>query len=130
MKQITGTWRLVTTRAKNDAGEVMHAPYGPKPMGLAAFDSYGRMIAVLCDGRTTLSVGEVDREFNAYSGNYTFDGDTLSTLVDAASDMTRLGGEQVRHVHFERDRLVLHPPPRTWKNMIQHRELIWERIAT
>ena len=129
MKQITGTWRLVTTRAKNDAGEVMHAPYGPKPMGLAAFDSYGRMIAVLCDGRTTLS-GEVDREFNAYSGNYTFDGDTLSTLVDAASDMTRLGGEQVRHVRFERDRLVLHPPPRHWKNMIQHRELIWERIAT
>jgi hypothetical protein len=76
MKQITGTWRLVRTRAKNDAGEVMHAPYGPKPMGLATFTSYGRMIAVLCDGRTTLD--EVDREFNAYSGNYTFYGDTLT----------------------------------------------------
>ena len=80
MKQITGTWRLVMTRAKNDTGEVMHAPYGPKPMGLAIFNSHGRMIAVLCGGRTTLPGHGVDREFNAYTGNYTFDGDTLTCV--------------------------------------------------
>ncbi len=54
---------------------------------------------MLCDGRATLD-GE-PRQFMSYAGNYTFDGTTLSTRVDASSDASRVGGDQVRSVRFE-----------------------------
>jgi len=56
---IVGTWRLVMTRAHDDAGEPMLAPYGPKPMGIVVFSADGRMIAVLCDGRLVEPAGPV-----------------------------------------------------------------------
>jgi hypothetical protein len=129
MTDIIGIWRLVATRGRTDAGEPMHPPYGPIPIGLVEFRSDGRMLAVLCDCRPTLPDGETEREYNSYCGNYTFEGETLITRVDAASDPRRLGGDEMRRVRFDGDRLVLLPPPRRWKEMIQHRELIWERIA-
>jgi Lipocalin-like domain len=126
---IVGTWRLAMTRAHDDAGKPMHAPYGPHPMGVVMFSADGRMVAVLCDARPRLPAGEADREYSSYCGNYTFDGSTLVTRVDAASDVSRLGGEQVRRVRFEGDRLVLMPPPRPWRGVMQHREMFFERIA-
>lgn len=129
MKDIVGTWRLVETRAKNDAGEPFDKPYGPEPMGTVTFGANGRMLAVLCDGRREMPGGETEREYNSYCGNYTFDGETLTTRVDAASDTTRLGGDQVRRVAFNGARLTLFPPPRPWRGDRQHREMIWERIG-
>jgi hypothetical protein len=129
MKDITGTWRLVTTRGRTDMGKPMHSPYGPNPMGLVEFHSNVRMIAVLCDGRPQLPDDETEREYNSYCGNYTFDGEILVTRVDAASDHRRLGGDEVRRVPFDGDRLVLLPPPLPWRGTTQHRELVWERIA-
>jgi hypothetical protein len=65
---IVGTWRLVMTRAHNDAGDPMNAPYGPKPMGVMMFSADGRMIAALCDGRPRLPDDEPDREYSSYCG--------------------------------------------------------------
>ncbi|HEX9462086.1 MAG TPA: lipocalin-like domain-containing protein [Alphaproteobacteria bacterium] len=126
---IIGTWRLVMTRARNAAGEQMHAPYGPNPMGVVMFSADRRMMAVLCDGRAVLPEGEPQREYMSYCGNYTFDGTTLVTRVDASSDPSRVGGDQVRQVRFDGDRLVLMPPPRPWRGQMQHRELFWERVG-
>jgi hypothetical protein len=126
---IVGVWRLVMTRAHNDAGEPMHAPYGPKPMGVVVFSADGRMIAVLCDARPLLPDDEPDREYSSYCGNYSFDGTTLVTRVDAASDRSRLGGDQVRRIRFDGDRLVLMPPPRPRRGVLQHREMFFERIG-
>jgi hypothetical protein len=126
---IIGTWRLVMTRARNDAGEPMHPPYGPKPMGVTVFSADGRMIAVLCDARSALPDDEPEREYSSYCGTYTFDGTTLVTRVDASADPARLGTDQVRHVRFEGERLVLLPPPRPWRGTTQHRELFWERVG-
>ena len=44
MKSIIGTWRLIKTLARNDAGEPMHPPYGPKPRGLVVFYPDKRMM--------------------------------------------------------------------------------------
>jgi len=125
--RIVGIWRLKSTMGRNDAGKLLPEPYGPLAMGLVTFQADGRMMAVLCDGRATLD-GE-PRQFMSYAGNYTFDGTTLSTRVDASSDASRVGGDQIRHVRFENGSMVLAPPRRLYAGIMQHQELAWERIG-
>ena len=125
---IVGTWRLIETKAHDDAGKPLPEPYGPRPMGLVTFQADGRMMAVLCDGRASLPPDE-PRQFMSYAGNYRFDGATLVTKVDASSDASRVGGEQVREVRFERGRMLLNPPRRLFAGMMQHQELAWERVV-
>jgi len=125
---IVGTWRLVGTKAHDDAGKPLPPPYGPKPMGLVIFEADGRMMTVLCDGRPTLPPDE-PRQYMSYAGNYRFDGSTLVTRVDASSDASRVGGEQVRQVRFEGAQLLLNPPRRLWGGTMQHQELTWERVV-
>ena len=86
------------------------------------------MMSVVCDGRKELPAG-VRREYSSYCGNYTYDGERLVTRVDAASDPTRIGSDQVRGVSFEGERMVLIPPPRGIGESEEHREITWERIA-
>ena len=124
--RIVGTWRLKSTMGRDDIGKVLPPPYGPIPMGLVVFEGSGRMMAVLCDGRATL---DEPRQFMSYAGNYTFDGTTLSTRVDASSDLSRIGGDQVRSVRFENGAMVLAPPRRLYGGVMQHQELVWERVG-
>ena len=126
--RIVGTWRLKGTLGHDDAGRELPPPYGPLAMGLVVFQADGRMMAVLCDGRAALGPGEA-RQFMSYAGNYSFDGATLSTRVDASSDASRVGGDQVRAVRFEGDVMVLAPPRRMFAGQMQHQELRWQRIA-
>jgi Lipocalin-like domain len=86
------------------------------------------MMSVVCDGRKELPAG-VSREYSSYCGNYTYDGEKLVTRVDAASDPSRIGSDQVRGVRFEGARMVLIPPPRPIGEDEEHREITWERIA-
>lgn len=120
IRNLIGTWRLVATSAVDDRGRPIHAPYGPLPQGIVVFGVDGRMMAVLADGRTELPFGETVREFNAYCGNFTFDGEQLITEVDGSSNAGWIGGEQVRTARFEGERLVLKNGRRT---------LTWERMA-
>jgi hypothetical protein len=126
--RIVGTWRLTSTKGVDDDGKMLAPPYGPAPNGLVCFQTDGRMYCVLCDGRAQLPAGE-PRQFMSYAGNYTFDGTTLSTRVDASSDASRVGGEQVRTVRFDGGKLVLAPPRRLYAGVMQHQELVWERVA-
>lgn len=126
--RIVGTWRLKSTVGRNDAGQILPPPYGPAPMGLVVFQADGRMMAVLCDGRTDMPAGE-PRQFMSYAGNYTFDGATLSTRVDGSSDASRIGGHQVRNVKFKDGAMALAPPRRMFAGVMQHQELVWERVG-
>jgi hypothetical protein len=125
---IVGTWRLIATKAHDDAGKPLPPPYGPNAMGLVIFQADGRMMTVLCDGRKALPP-DAPRQYVSYAGNYVCDGGTLVTRVDASSDASRIGGEQVRKVRFEGGRLVLNPPRRLFAGMMQHQELTWERVG-
>ena len=127
-ERIIGTWRLKTTIAIDDGGKVLAPPYGPAPNGVVCFQADGRMYSVLCDGRAELPAGE-PRQFMSYAGNYTFDGITLSTRVDASSEASCIGGDQVRSVRFEHGGMVLAPPHRLYAGMMQRQELFWERVA-
>jgi hypothetical protein len=127
--RIIGTWKLKSSQALDDNGKVLDPPYGPVPDGIVCFEPDGRMFCVLCDGRRELPPGE-SRQFMSYAGNYTFDGTTLSTRVDASSDVSRTGGDQVRTVRFENGGIVLAPPRRLYRGSMQHHELFWVRIGT
>ena len=64
------------------------------------------------------------------AGNYTFEGTTWSTRVDGSSDESRVGGDQVRNVSFASDgRMTLAPPRRMFAGIMQHQELLWERVG-
>ncbi len=126
--RILGTWHLKRTQGIDDDGKALPPPYGPSPNGVVCFQPDGRMYCVLCDGRATLPAGE-PRQFMAYAGNYTFDGATLSTRVDASSDPSRVGGDQVRTVRFENGGMVLSPPRRLYQGVMQRQELFWERAG-
>jgi hypothetical protein len=126
-QRIIGTWRLRRTKGTDDHDVELSPPFGPTPNGVVCFEENGRMYSVLCDGRLELPAGE-PRQFMSYAGNYTFDGMTLSTRVDASSDASRIGGEQVRLVRFENGGMVLAPPRRLYAGVMQRQELFWERI--
>lgn len=130
MSNIVGTWRLVKAFSVDGNGKPLPPPYGgEKGMGRVTFNTEGRMIAVLCDGRPTLPAGE-HREYNSYCGNYTFNGKTLTTRVDASKDPERIGGDEVREVRFEGKFMVLRPPFRPAINRApEQRELWWEKIS-
>lgn len=128
-RSLIGTWKLVDATSRDPEGKPMPTPYGPQGMGLVTLSSNGRMMAVLCDGRSTLPDGTL-RDYASYCGNYTFDGTTLITKVDASSAARiAIGSDQVRKVRFEGKRLVLTPPPAVLNGVMQHRDIYWERIS-
>jgi hypothetical protein len=128
MPSIVGTWKLVRATAKDGSGAVLPEPYGGNGIGRVTFTAEGRMQAVVCDGRKEMPAGVV-RDYSSYAGNYTFDGARLVTRVDAASDPSRVGGDQVRGVRFEGELVVLTPPPRDKGGAQEYRELTWQRIS-
>jgi hypothetical protein len=127
--RIVGTWKMADATSKDPDGKALPKPYGPKGMGLVTLNAEGRMMAVLCDGRATLPDGTT-RDYASYCGNYTFDGTTLVTRVDASSAARiAIGSDQVRKVRFDGERLVLTPPPSVLNGVTQHRDIYWERIS-
>jgi len=76
-----------------------------------------------------LPPGETAREYNSYCGNYDYDGTNLVTRVDASASNDRIDSEQKRFVQFVGEHMVLTQKPRLWQGVMQHRELIWERVA-
>src|SRR6516164_7099252 len=128
MRSILGTWKLVSATARDASGRELPAPYAGRGMGRVTFTAEGRMMSVVCDGRPELPTG-IGREYSSYCGTYTFDGAQLVTRVDAASDPSRIGGDQVRGVRFEGGRMILTPPPRRTGGGEEFREITWQRIA-
>ena len=125
---VVGVWKLAGGAMTDPSGKKVGVPYGPRGMGLVSLTADGRMMAVLVDGRAKLPDG-IKREYSSYCGNYTFDGTTLITTVDAASDPARMGSQQVRKVRLEGERMILVPPEREEGGVKIHRELAWERIS-
>src|SRR5262245_40429567 len=125
---VVGVWRLVAATATDANGKKVAVPYGPRGMGIVVLTGDGRMMAVLCDGRKELPEG-TKREYSSYCGNYTFDGSTLTTVVDANSDPARFTAPQVRKVRFEGERIVLVPPQVEVNGAKVTGELTWERIS-
>ena len=129
MPDLVGTWRLVGVVSHDPDGKPLSPPYGSHPIGRIVFNTEGRVVVSVCDGRRDLPEG-TKREYGGYTGAFTFDGSTLTTHVDASPNPALVGTAQVRGVRIEGDdRIVLIPPPREIDNATHHRELTWERIS-
>ncbi len=131
-RSIVGTWRLVSTRAWDEGGNALPPPYGPNPIGMVTFTQDGRMIAALCDGRMSIPADEPnadEREYVSYMGAYTVTETMLTTRVDGTNQAERQNTDQVRGVRWEGERIVLTPPPRPKGDVVEHRELMWEKVA-
>jgi hypothetical protein len=125
MGTLEGIWRLVDSRAWDEKTQRVRAPYGVQTIGQMAF-SGGRMLAALCSaGGPPGSVPS----FLSYGGAYTFDGARLDCAVDVASDLDRIGDQQVREVVLlQDDQMLVRPPPRLYGSKLERHELIWERV--
>ena len=126
MHSLVGAWKLIETRAFDEAGREVPSPFGPQPMGVAIFDAE-RGMAMGCDSRTTLPP-EAKRAFVAYCGRYTFDGTKLVTHADGASSPDLLE-DQVRHIRFDGSRRMTAVPVSRLFGRSGGVELVWERIG-
>ncbi|MCB4824381.1 lipocalin-like domain-containing protein [Roseicella aerolata] len=125
-ERLIGIWRLVQVTARDPEGRVIPSEFGPAPIGTVQFGEE-RMMAALGDSRPPAE-GET-RFWVAYTGTWRFDGQVLSTRVDAAHPPNRIGTDQVRQVRWEGERVVLSPPPRMVQGVMNHLELAWERVG-
>jgi hypothetical protein len=126
---ITGTWKLVRTKAEAEDGTPVQAPFGGKQViGRLVLDPDGRMMGAIMDARAEIPEGQ-QRERSFYSGRYTFDGKQLVTRVDVSIDPDRIGSEQVRDVSFDGEYMVLRPPLRKYNGRMERHSLWWVRIS-
>lgn len=127
--QITGTWKLVRTKAEADDGSPLPPPFGGEGViGRLVLDPSGRMMGAIMDARPEIPAGQ-QRQRSFYSGRYTFDGKQLTTDVDVSIDTDRVGGKQVRDVSFEGDLMVLRPPLRKFQGRMERHSLWWQKIS-
>jgi hypothetical protein len=116
---------LVKAVAVDADGNPVAAPFGgERVIGRVVLTADGRVSASIVDARATIPPGET-REYSCYAGSYTFDGKTLVTTVDSASDPARIGTEQVRDVSYDGDLMVLQPPLRSYGGKPPERRTIW-----
>ncbi len=124
MDPLDGIWRLIESRAWDEQNR-LSAPYGRHPIGQISFAN-GRTLAALCNGDHDVGAKGA-RSDSSYGGPYTFDGSTLETQVDIASDPARIGSRQIRGVVITGEQMLLRPPRRLYAGKLERRALVWER---
>ena len=134
-ERLIGSWRLVsyeTTETEGRRGK----PYGDA-VGRLSYDEQGNMAGqVMRPDRARVELGEGNAQqvraaylgYIAYFGTYEVaaDGNTVVHHVHGALNPTWVGGEQVRRMRFDGDRLVLSADVRKSGAIVTH-VLTWER---
>ena len=121
-QQIVGVWKLVSVMYEDQETKALTPIMGDNPRGYQIATPDGRWLALATpSGRTAPATDEeraqAFRTMIAYSGRYSVNGATITTKVDAAWNESWVGGEQVRHIRFEGDRLFIESPPMPHPNM-------------
>lgn len=134
-ERLIGNWRLVsyeTTETEGRRGK----PYG-EAVGRLSYDDRGNMSGqVMRPDRTRVELGEGNAQqvraaylgYIAYFGTYEVAADGTSVVhhVEGALNPAWVGGDQVRRMRFEGERLVLSADVRKSGEVVTH-VLTWER---
>lgn len=137
-RRIVGTWTLVSVNYEDAATGERTPIYGAHPKGIQIATPHGRWLALMTgEGR---SVPKTDAEraqaltsMIAYTGRYRIEGGKVITKVEAAWNQGWVGGEQVRVVRFDGDRLRLESPPMPHPNLRDRTVRViveWDREST
>ena len=135
--KIVGTWKLVSVMYEDQATRALTPIMGDRPRGTQIATKDGRWLALATP--TGRKVPETDderahafRTMIAYSGRYRVEGSTITTKVEVAWNESWVGGQQVRHIRFEGDRLFIESPPMPHPNMFGKTVrviVVWQREA-
>jgi len=133
--RLIGNWRLVAYETVDEAGRTAK-PYG-EAVGRLTYDDRGNMSGqVMRPNRARVELGEGNAQqvraayigYIAYFGTYEVDpqGGRVVHHVQGSLNPAWVGGDQVRAMRFDGDRLVLSAEVRKAGQMVTH-TLTWER---
>jgi hypothetical protein len=134
-QKIVGTWTLVSVDYE-DVGTGARAPvYGEHPKGIQIATAQGRWLALMTGEGRSVPKTDADRAqalktMIAYAGRYRVEDGKVITKVEAAWNEAWVGGEQVRNIRFEGDRLYIESPPMPHPNTNNKTVrviVVWER---
>jgi lipocalin-like protein len=133
--QIVGTWKLLSVMYEDQQTKELTPVLGQNPKGSQIATPEGRWLAlVTAEGRKVPQTDEERaqalRSMISYSGRYRVEDNKVITKVEIAWNESWVGGEQVRFVRFEGDRLYIESPPMPHPNVggrVVRVIVTWER---
>jgi Lipocalin-like domain len=134
-ERLIGTWRLVSYETDEPGGK-RGRPYG-HAVGRLDYDEHGNMSGqVMRPGRARVELGDGGAQqvraaylgYIAYFGTYEIapDGTSVVHHVEGSLNPAWVGGQQVRKMRFDGERLVLSADVRKNGDIVTH-TLTWER---
>jgi hypothetical protein len=121
-KLIVGVWKLVSVMYEDQETKTKTPIMGDHPRGYQIATPDGRWLAIStpADRKVPATDDERAQAFRtmiAYSGQYRVEGNRITTKVDVAWNESWVGGEQIRIIRFEDDKLFIESPPMPHPNM-------------
>ncbi len=134
-EQIVGVWKLVSVIYEDQATKERTPVLGEHPRGRQIATADGRWLALVTAENRPVPKTDEDRaralqSMIAYTGRYRVEDGKVITKVEAAWNEGWVGGEQVRFIRFEGDRLFIESPPMPHPNVnnkVVKVIVIWER---
>lgn len=139
-----GTWRLLDYSFVHEDGVIEH-PWGTNVLGYLLYSAEGymsgnlspandwtsrraRLAAALKAHDVRLASRAGRRDYIAYTGRYTVEGDTITHHVEASLFPNWVGRPEIRYYNFEGDTLTLRTGPiRSGRHTIIA-QLVWQRV--
>jgi len=138
---LVGTWRLLSMTYRDQTTGLETDLWGKGPIGFLTYTPGGRMSAVIVAASRNISTPNVEqastaeqamlfRSSIAYAGTYTVTGSGVVHHVEAASDPTLTGKDQIRFIKLDGRRLTVSGPPMQTASAPNPvvLQLVWERI--
>ena len=134
-EKMVGVWTLVSVVYEDQETNQRTPVLGQHPRGRQIATADGRWLAlVTAEGRpipkTDEERAQALRSMIAYTGRYRVEDGKVITKVEAAWNEAWVGGEQVRFIRFEGDRLFIESPPMphpNQNNRVVRVIVIWDR---
>ena len=130
-----GTWKLVDYSFLHEDGTV-EKPWGDRVVGYLLYSAEGYMSGNLSPAGRRHNVESTDakqtrrkRDYIAYAGPYTVEGDTITHHVEVSLFPNWLGTAQVRYHRLAGNRLILRTPPIPSGDGVVAVQLTWEKVT-
>ncbi|HYK34596.1 lipocalin-like domain-containing protein [Alloacidobacterium sp.] len=125
-----GTWKLVDYSFLREDGTV-EKPWGDHVVGYLLYSAEGYMSGNLSPAgrRHNVEKASRKRDYIAYAGPYTVEGDTVTHHVEVSLFPNWLGTAQLRYHKREGNRLILRTPPIPSGDGVVAVQLTWEKVV-